>query len=257
MPEALVIGNASGAVQFIHHPDGVVEARLARPAKRNALSSAALEQLAAATYYFEEMRALVLTSTGPVFSAGVDIAELHGDRRDIEIDRLVHVAADALRNLPIPVIAAVEGPCIGAAIELLLACDGWVFGPDASIHLPSIRMGLVYHPSSLAALQRRLGPDMVKRLVLLQEPLAAGDVLEAVKVVGEPGVARKRALEIASAVAAHPPTLVAATKTLLARLAAGEAPQALYEAHEASFASTERSAAVASALRRRVPSEAH
>jgi enoyl-CoA hydratase len=257
MHDAQSTGRRTGPVQFLYHPDGVLEMQLSRPEKRNALSAGMLRQVIAATHYFDQSRAVVLTARGHVFSAGVDMSELHGDERDLKIDRLVHVTAEALAEQPVPVFAAVNGPCIGAALELLLACDGWVFGPDASLHLPSMKMGLVYHPGTLARLQQRIGSGAVQRLVLMQEALSALDVVEAVKVTGHADAARERALEIAAAVAARPAPLVTATKRHLAGLANGDEPSTHMATHEASFSTPERQAAVASVHARRAVADVH
>lgn len=235
-----------------HEVGGVLELCLDRPEKRNALSEELLVQLDEELCRSTDARVVVLTAAGAVFSAGVDIAALHGDARDQRIDRRVRAVADRLRSLAVPTIIAVDQPIYGAASELLLACDGWVFGEAGTVALPSLRMGLLYDPTTMAALQRRIGVAAVTRLVLLQEPIAARDLGAAAVVVsaGTDLPARDRALSIAHGIAAQPHELVATTKAMLRALAGGDDPSDWRQAHRDSFSTDARAAAVASALGR-------
>lgn len=252
MPEHAVDSGVGSDLVVTHEASpGVLEVRLNRPDKRNALSSALLSALETALDIGDDIRVVVLTAAGPVFSAGVDIAALRGDEQDRVIDRQVKSVARTLAGLAVPTIAAVDWSCYGAALELVVACDGWVISPRTTFALPSIRMGLLYDPSTLATLQARFGPAAVRRLVLLQQPLRATD-LAAVAVVADDAVenARTRALTIAADLAAAPTSLVRLTKSALRGLADGDEPSRWTDAHEASFSSEERRAAVATALQR-------
>lgn len=238
-----------------HSEGGVLEVRLTRPDKRNALSSTLLDELEASIDVRPDTRVVVLSAEGPVFSAGVDVTALTGDAGDMVIDRRVRTVARKLDELRVPTIAAVDQPCFGAANELLLACDGWVVRDGATINLPSLRMGLLYDPTTLARLQHRLGDAAVRRLVLLQRPLTGQDLGGAAlrPESGKDGSARSLALEVAAELAQMSPDLVAMTKATLRGLASGQPPDSWADAHLASFVTEERRSAVDRAQRRGLP----
>lgn len=236
--------DAERHVQVTTPVQGVLEIRLSRPRKRNALSLETLRQLEHALDLPQNTRVVVLSAEGPVFSAGVDISELHGDERDLEIDAAVHCVAAKIGSLSVPTIAAIDRECIGAANELLLACDGWVLARGAHLKLPAIRMGLLYEPDSISKLQRRLGAAVVNKLVLLQQPIAAEEIGGAILVDDGDETARARSLDIAAELAGQPHDLVACYKRMLNSLAAGDDTRRWGDLHRESFSSSNRSAAI-------------
>ena len=122
------------------------------PDKLNALSWPLLDELAAAidaTSTDPDVRALVVTGAGRAFCSGADLKSLFGDRtRPVEVlkENLLRVYGSflGLRELSIPTIAAVHGPAVGAGMNIALACDVIVAGPDATFGPTFSRIGL--HP---------------------------------------------------------------------------------------------------------------
>lgn len=193
--------------------------------RRNALSMALLAELREVLKAQSETgaRAVVLTGADGCFSAGADLADLKGTVDDLAVDEAVERAVAAIEEAPLPVIAAIEGPCIGAALDLALACDLRVASATAFFELPAARLGLLYNPRAIARLRRTLGRQTLARLVLIGEHLDAQEARRAdlvSHVVAEGGAARK-AEALARRAAGGMPEAVASSKRLLADLDGG------------------------------------
>jgi len=202
---------------------GVRHIVLNRLAKRNALSFALLADLRDALRETEALHAIVLSGEGSVFSAGADIAELKATPEDVSFDDVVSAVTAALRGAPVPVFAAIEAPCIGAALELTLACDVRVASLTAFFQLPALRLGILYYPQSIRRLHRIVPRCTLTRLVMLGERIEAGEAVNAG--LATHCVAAGRASDSANALAqaayGYGKQAVAATKALLVALDEG------------------------------------
>jgi enoyl-CoA hydratase len=148
------------------------------PAKLNALSSAVMDAFAAAVEQLgsdEALRVLVVTGAGNrAFIGGADIDEMA--RLDIASARAfitrVHRCCEALRNLPVPVIARIDGYTLGAGLELAAACDLRVATDSAQFGMPEVRLGM---PSVVEAalLPTLVGWGHAREMLLLGEIVAA------------------------------------------------------------------------------------
>jgi enoyl-CoA hydratase/carnithine racemase len=202
-----VLAERSGAVLTL---------TFAAPERRNALSRELLGALRAAITT-DGVGAVVLTGGNHVFSAGADLRELTGTRADRTIDDEIAHTVAALHQLPVPVIAAVEGACVGAAVDLALACDARIAGATAFFELPSVRLGLLYSPAAIARMRRAVPPEALARLLLLGERLDAATAL-ASGLVGRcvaAGTAAAEALAIAQRAPTESADAMRATKSLL------------------------------------------
>ena len=123
----------SNLIQIINHPNHIIEVRLNRPEKRNAMSFALLRELLKIGEELQEqreIRAVILTGEGTSFSAGIDLGDLQSPRNAItalwELSRpgpnLFQRVFLIWRDLPVPVIAAIHGHCFGA-MQLALGAD--------------------------------------------------------------------------------------------------------------------------------------
>ncbi len=125
------------------------------------------------------VRVAVLTGAGRAFTAGMDVGVL----RDLDPPRAkrlitaLHRAIEAVHHAPFPVIAALRGPCLGAGLELALACDLRVATEDARLGLPEVRLGL---PSVVEAalLPLLVGPGRAAEMLFSGEPVSAARALE-------------------------------------------------------------------------------
>jgi Asp-tRNA(Asn)/Glu-tRNA(Gln) amidotransferase A subunit family amidase/enoyl-CoA hydratase/carnithine racemase len=199
--------------------------RIDRPAKRNAIGRAALERLPGLLTDAVEAgaRAIVLTGGRACFSAGVDLEEVRGTGWDVAIDTLIANAVAAIRGLPVPLVAAIEGPCAGAAVELAVACDVRVAGSGSFFLLPAARLGLLYRPDGVARLTAELGRQAVARLLVLGDRIPADEALGAgiVSRVVDAGGALEAAVDLAARGAEGQPDAVRLTKELIGEAAAG------------------------------------
>jgi enoyl-CoA hydratase len=146
---------------------------LADPAKRNAIGhdlAAELVNRAEALERDPDVRALVVTGEGTSFCAGADLPQIFGeDRPTTEMRtalRAYYACFLRIRELPFPTIAAVNGPAIGAGLNLALACDLRLASPGARFGATFTRIGL--HPGGGCSffLVEALGRQRALRLLL-------------------------------------------------------------------------------------------
>jgi enoyl-CoA hydratase len=219
------------AVQLDRTADGVAVLTLDDPERRNAMTEAmgdALTAVCAELADDDEVRAVVLTGTPPAFSAGGDLGmleELGRRARDEGFDATDHMRAFyrrflAVRALPQPVVAAINGHAVGAGLCVALACDLRLVASEAKVGLNFARLGL--HPGMGGSwlLPRTLGDQRARlwlytgRLFSGDEAADAGLALEALPAADVLPAARTLAAEIASA----SPVVVRQLKATLADL---------------------------------------
>jgi enoyl-CoA hydratase/carnithine racemase len=150
---------------------------LNRPAKRNAVTYAMWVALGDACHRLAvdpAVRVVVLRGAGAHFCAGADITELLAPRPAGQPSFMdANMAAEhALATLPKPVVAVVQGDCIGGGCALAIDCDLRLAATDARFGITPAKLGIVYPPASLERAVRLLGPA-AKRL------LFTGDLVDA------------------------------------------------------------------------------
>jgi enoyl-CoA hydratase/carnithine racemase len=115
-------------------------------------------------------RLLILSGTREAFCAGADLADFPGftaDPRSVAAFRkTMRSGLDALRDLPIATIAAIEGPCFGAGVALAMACDIRVAGQGARFAITPAKFGISYPQEDVARLVALVGPGQASRLLL-------------------------------------------------------------------------------------------
>lgn len=232
----------------------LLHVELTAPERRNALSREVLaathDALAGAG---ADVTGVVLSGHGDAFSAGADFRDITGTTADLDYDDAVAEVTRAIREHPSVVVAAIEGPCMGAAADLALSCDIRVAAEDSWLQIPAARLGLLYNPASIGRLASGLPPDTVRRLLLLGERFSGVEAREAglVSVVVPPGQALRRAHELLSETTTDHLAAIAATKALLNSHDAGSFdPDDWQGLRRALLDSPQRRAAVAGARRR-------
>jgi methylglutaconyl-CoA hydratase len=148
-----------------------------RPEKRNSYNQAMIKAL------FEEMvrlgtdpsvRAVVLRGTGQHFSAGADVSERH-DPADMERMRMLALCT-GLDSMPKPLIAVVQGACIGGAVALISCCDMVIATQTAFFSLPEVRLGFAPGPL-IPFFLRGMSARSLRRYLLSGERFTAADAL--------------------------------------------------------------------------------
>lgn len=205
----------------------VVHLVLSAPQRRNALSRSMLEALEGALGALDEdVVGVVISGCGDAFSAGADFEELTGSSADLHYDDAVSRVRAAVRGCDRLVVAAVEGPCVGAAADLALACDVRVAAADSYLQIPAVGLGLLYNPDVISGLAQAFPLDAVRRLLLLGERLDApvAAQLGLVTEVVPTGEAVRRAEELMAAIPPDSLPALAATKAVLAAATTRELP---------------------------------
>lgn len=200
---------------------GVLTATLDRPARRNALVGAVLEELATTLRGLDPaVRCVVLTGEGTAFCAGQDLADDAVAAEDADLGATVELwngVVRAIASCAPPVVAAVNGVAAGAGANLALACDLVVATRSARFIEPFAGLGLVPDGGGTWLLPRLVGPQRAAALTMLGQPLDATTAAAwglVAEVVDDEGFAA-RIDEVAAALAALPPDGLAATKQLL------------------------------------------
>jgi enoyl-CoA hydratase len=157
--------------------EAVMTLELQRPERRNALNSQLVDELREAVLKADDgsTRAIVLTGQGTVFCAGADLS---GDAFAADYpDRLIelHKVLDAA---PIPVIGAINGPAIGAGLQLAMQCDLRVVAPSAFFQFPTSKYGLALDNWSIRRLSSLVGHGRARAMLLSAEKLSAETALQ-------------------------------------------------------------------------------
>ncbi|MGH8907225.1 MAG: enoyl-CoA hydratase-related protein [Egibacteraceae bacterium] len=206
---------------------GVLLLTLADPAKRNAMGFEMSRELVAlfATLRADgDTSALVVTGEGAAFCAGADLPEMFGetDRPTSATHARLHSYYQvflAVLELPFPTIAAVNGPAVGAGLNLSLACDLRIAGPNAMFGATFARIGL--HPGGGCTwfLVRALGASRALRTLLLGEEIDADRAVAWGLADGPEDDCLTAATDLAARIAALDPALARSIKRTV-RLAA-------------------------------------
>ena len=160
----------------------VARVTIDNPAKLNIFSRVSLQGFVKAIDEIEanpSLRAVVITGSGDkAFIGGADLETLGSldPKSAREFITLIHDACAALRDCPVPVIARINGWCLGAGLELAACCDLRIAADSASFGMPEVRLGI---PSVVeaAVLPRLIGAGRARWLVMTGESIGAAEAL--------------------------------------------------------------------------------
>jgi enoyl-CoA hydratase len=144
---------------------GVLVITLDRPERRNAVDHATLLGLLDAQALAATARVVVLTGAPPAFSAGADLTGVE----EGEFAALLHRALRGFTELAVPVIAAVDGPALGAGTQLAISCDLRMATPASRFGIPAARLGLVIDHWTVERMARELGWPIARGMLLAAE----------------------------------------------------------------------------------------
>ena len=160
---------------------GIARVRLSRPEKMNALTLDTLEQLVATARTLradKSVRAVVLDGEGDAFCAGLDFATVMAEPRRVAAafvprpwrgTNTFQEACWAWRRLPVPVIAAVQGHCLGGGLQIALAADFRIATPDSTWSVLEGKWGIIPDMSGVRSLAELVGIETAKRLTMTAE----------------------------------------------------------------------------------------
>lgn len=156
---------------------GLATITLARPEKANSLTAAMLTELKSIIADIaknSDVRALIVTGAGRVFSAGADIDEA---KAGLAVSPLWEELSSAVAALPCLTIAALNGTLAGGAFGVALACDLRLAVPEARFFYPVMRLGFLPQPSDPARLTALVGPARAKMILMAGQKIAADEAL--------------------------------------------------------------------------------
>lgn len=206
-------------------PTGVLWLTIDNPERKNALTAEVLAALAetverAATD--DTVKVLVVTATGTIFCAGGDTNRM-GDQRPSPWQKKDYLAggvgrlARAFATLDKPVVAAINGPAIGAGVDLALWCDFRLAHPDAYLRLGFVDLGLTPGFGGAWLLTHLVGQTKALEILLLGEPVTATEAQELGLVRTVTTDLAAEAERLAERLAAKPGPAVRVTKRLVQR----------------------------------------
>jgi 2-(1,2-epoxy-1,2-dihydrophenyl)acetyl-CoA isomerase len=153
---------------------------LNRPERMNALSAALSRDLLAVIREVaadDGVRAVMLTGAGRAFSSGADLKEAGGSDGAIDTDSVLrgwyHPIVTAIREMPKPVISAVNGPVVGAGLSIALAADLVAARESAYFLLAFVNIGLAPDAGSSLFVPARIGFARAAEMAMLGEPVPA------------------------------------------------------------------------------------
>jgi enoyl-CoA hydratase len=156
------------------HRDGdVAVIEIDRHERRNALDAAHCHALRDAVQT-EGARAVVITGAGSSFCSGADL----GAAYDAAFRDALYAMLTAVTEAPVPVLAAVNGPAIGAGAQLALACDLRVAAREAKFAIPTARLGIAVNPWTIRRLALLAGTGIAQALLIGAESLDATRALQ-------------------------------------------------------------------------------
>ena len=197
---------------------GVALIRLEREEARNAINTEMLRELLAHLTVAREddaVRVVVISSNDHLgLSAGADVREEMDDEGKVQRMQLFADLYETLTAFPKPTVAACHGAVVGGGAEVAIACDLRVAGGNLRLRFPGAELGV---PVGAARLVTLCGLSIAKYLLLTSRNVSADEALRLgiVHRVAPAARTEEGALELAAAVASHPPDAVARLKRML------------------------------------------
>lgn len=205
---------------------GIAHLLIDRPLKRNAMTTEMFEMLPGLIAQAEakrHVRAIVLQSARPgMFCAGADIGELSANANDSEWRHrnqlAINLAQHRLARADRPVIAFVDGDCVGGGCGMALACDIRVATLRSRFGITPAKLGLVYPLHDTKLLVDLVGPGQAKRILFTGELLTADEALR----IGLIDQIADNPDAITQPVLANSPQSARATKAMIRRILDGQ-----------------------------------
>ncbi|MFJ7747943.1 enoyl-CoA hydratase [Peribacillus sp. NPDC097295] len=208
------------SVKVSHEENGIVIMTLNRPDAANALSRELLHNLYEAlndVKQLSNLRTVILTGAGnKAFCAGADLKERAG-MNEIKVRETLKLIGDtisAVENLPVPVIAAINGSAFGGGLELALACDIRIASNTAKMGLTETSLGIIPGGGGSQRLPRIVGIATAKELIYTARRIDAQTAkhMQIISQVTNPELLLAEAKKLAGEIAANAPLALRAAK---------------------------------------------
>jgi enoyl-CoA hydratase/carnithine racemase len=258
---------AGGKLLLDEPAEAVARLTLNNPGKRNPLDHEVLDALATTLPELDrgiEVRCVIVTGKGDAFSAGYDIGGIPEESFTEDAEALVahpfHAAMEAVSAHPYPVVAAINGHCLGGGLELAVRCDLRVCAASARLGMPPAKLGLIYGHTGLARFIDVIGVAHTKQLFLTGRNLDA-ERAERIGLVNEvvaDDEVEPSALALASEIAGNAPLSLKGNKRAIETLArfqrlTEEQERELVELRRSCFASEDFREGIRAFAERRPP----
>jgi enoyl-CoA hydratase len=209
--------------------DGIGWLTFNQPEKRNAISQDMWDAVRLAAEHFaddDSVRVVVMHGAGgKAFASGADISEFEKIRADaaaeVEYSRRSSAAREMLERLGKPLIAMVQGFCVGGGCATALVADMRIASTDSRFGIPAARLGVSYAYESLQRLVALVGPAIAKEIMFTGRLLTAAEALAfgLVNRVVEPDELEQAVTELAQSMARNAPLSIRASKEAIEQIA--------------------------------------
>ena len=205
----------------------VARLTISNPAKRNALDHEILDAITATVPQLDsgiDVRCLVITGADPVFSAGYDLGGIPDASFSEDAEALVAhpfpAALETLDAFPWPTLAALNGHCLGGALELAITCDLRIASDAAKFGMPPAKLGLIYGHTGLERFIETIGAPRTRELFFTGQNLTAtrADAINLVNRLAAPGELEAESVELAAIIAANAPLSMRGNKRVIRTL---------------------------------------
>jgi enoyl-CoA hydratase len=236
-------------------------ATIDRQERRNALNGEMCDQLRGFLEESGELRAIVLTGAGTAFCAGADLVSRFATEGDATTDTFrpaFELVLDAIVAHPAPVVAAINGPAIGAGMQLAVACDVRIAALGARLAIPGGKLGIHLSARNIWRLAHLVGQGTARDFLLAGRTVEAEEALRLGLVQYVDNDALGAALALAGEIAASAPMTVRGHKLSLNLVAEANwlgaaARNQIAEREAAAFASDDLQEGLAAFAEKRTP----
>jgi enoyl-CoA hydratase/carnithine racemase len=258
---------ASGKLVLDRPAEAVARLRLNNPEKRNPLDHEVLDAIAQALPELAEgieTRCVLVTGSGRAFSAGYDIGAIPEGSFERDAEALVahpfHAAMEAVSAHPYPVVAAINGHCLGGGLELAVRCDLRVCAATAKLGMPPAKLGLIYGHTGLERFIDVVGVARTRELFLTGRNLDAerAERIGLVNWVVDDEEVEAESVALATEIAANAPLSMTGNKRAIETLArfkrlSDDEERELVELRRSCFASDDFREGIAAFAEKRRP----
>lgn len=206
-------------MSIIHHAEfGILHIKLNNPERHNALTHAMLDELHALftkANQDDKIRVILLKGGSHFFSAGIDMVEYAKDPESTQVKTALMF--DALMNCQKPIVAQVQGPCVGEALTMLMYCDLIYVTNESLFSQPSVALAQTPNFGATTLFAQHAGLAKASEKLLLAEPISALEALQMqlITAIVDAQSIDQVVINKLSRLAVLPPNAVQATKRLL------------------------------------------